>query len=81
MPLEIVASDTGRGGGASGSGRVFVPATAGPQEVRLRTGLSDGNATEIVSGAIKEGDEVIVGTVQSGAPSMPRGGSAPRLPF
>ena len=78
---EIVASETGRGGGASGSGRVFVPAAAGPQEVRLRTGLSDGNATEIVSGPIKEGDEVIVGTVQSGAPSTPRGSSAPRLPF
>ena len=66
---ELVASDTGRGGGASGSGRVPVPAAAGPQEVRLRTGLSDGNATEIASGPIKEGDEVIVGTVQSGVPS------------
>jgi HlyD family secretion protein len=77
---EIVASDTGRGGGTSGAGRVFVPAAAGPQEVRLRTGLSDGNATEVVSDALKEGDEVIVGTTQS-ATSAPRGGSAPRLPF
>jgi HlyD family secretion protein len=78
---ELVASDTGRGGGASGAGRVFVPAAAGPQEVRLRTGLSDGNATEVVSGALNAGDEVIVGTAQPATQSAPRGGSAPRLPF
>ena len=78
---EIVASETGRGGGALGAGRVFVPAAAGPQEVRLRIGLSDGNATEVVDGPLKEGDEVIVGTAQSAAPAAPRGGSAPRLPF
>ena len=72
---ELVASDTGRGGSiglgsrSSGGGR--------PAGSALRTGLSDGNATEIASGPIKEGDEVIVGTVQSGAPSAP-GAGAPR---
>lgn len=80
---EIVASDTGRLGGASGSGRVFVPSDAGPKEVRLRTGLTDGTATEVVSGELKEGDAVIVGTVQAANASAPRsaGGSSPRLPF
>ncbi|HVF62964.1 MAG TPA: efflux RND transporter periplasmic adaptor subunit, partial [Casimicrobiaceae bacterium] len=79
---EIVGNDTGRVGGASGSGRVYVPAAAGAQEVRLRTGLSDGNATEVVSGDIKEGDPVIVGTVSGSAPpSRPGAGGAPRLPF
>ena len=79
---EIVASDTGRLGGPSGSGRVYVPAADGPQEVRLRTGLSDGTATEIVSGELKEGDAVIVGTAQAmNGPASRPAGAAPRLPF
>jgi HlyD family secretion protein len=78
---EIVAAETGRA--AVGSGRVFVAAPDGkPTEVRLRLGLTDGNATEVVSGEAKEGTEVIVGTVNAGttAKSAPAGG-APRLPF
>jgi HlyD family secretion protein len=78
---EIVAAETGRA--AVGSGRVFVAAPDGkPTEVRLRLGLTDGNATEVVSGEAKEGTEVIVGTVIAGttAKSAPAGG-APRLPF
>jgi HlyD family secretion protein len=80
---EIVASDTGRQGGASGTGRVYVPADAGIKEVQLRTGLTDGTATEVVGGELKEGDAVIVGTVQAANGPTPRsgGGSAPRLPF
>ena len=77
---EIVASETGRGSGASGAGRVFIPGPCGPHEVRLRTGLSDGNATEIVSAELKEGDEVIVGAPQPGISTRP-GGATPRLPF
>jgi HlyD family secretion protein len=76
---EMVASETGRS--VAGSGRVFVLGpNARPLEVRLRLGLTDGNATEIVSGDVKEGTEVIVGTVTSQAPKGPSG-SAPRLPF
>lgn len=79
---EVVAAETGRGGGSGGSGRVFVPAADAPREVRLRTGLTDGNATEVVSGDLAEGAEVIVGT-QAPAGGAPKaaGGSAPRLPF
>ncbi len=78
---EIVAAETGRV--AAGSGRVYVlDADHKPSEVRLRLGLTDGNATELVSGALKEGDEVIVGTLAAagGGRQAPAGG-APRLPF
>ncbi len=76
---EIVAAETGRV--AAGSGRVFVPGPDGkPAEVRLRLGLTDGNATEVVGGDVKEGAEVIVGTVAASAAKAPSG-SAPRLPF
>jgi len=78
---EIVAAETGRV--AAGAGRVFVAGADGkPAEVRLRLGLSDGNATEIVSGDVKEGAEVIVGTVATGAAAKSGAASgAPRLPF
>jgi HlyD family secretion protein len=77
---EIVAGETGRAGGATGSGRVFVPAAAGPLEVRLRTGLTDGNVTEVVSGELNEGQDVIVGTQQPATAARPMG-SGPRLPL
>ncbi len=76
---EIVAAETGRV--AAGSGRVYVAGPDGkPLEVKLRLGLTDGNATEIVSGDVQEGAEVIVGTVAANAAKSPSG-SAPRLPF
>lgn len=76
---EIVAAETGRT--VSGSGRVFVLVDGKPSEVALRTGLTDGTSTEIVSGAVKEGDEVIVGTASPTAAAAPRAGSGPRMPF
>jgi HlyD family secretion protein len=78
---EIVAAETGRV--AAGSGRVYVAGADGkPVEVRLRLGLTDGNATEIVSGEVTEGTEVIVGTVTAGAAGKSAAASgAPRLPF
>ena len=79
---EIVASETGRGSAAGGSGRVFVPSAEGPKEVSVRTGLTDGNTTEIVSGELSEAQEVIVGTQQPAGGTAPRPPSgAPRLPF
>lgn len=76
---EIVAAETGRV--AAGSGRVFVPGPDGkPVEVKLRLGLTDGNASELVSGDILEGAEVIVGTIAGNTSKSPSG-SAPRLPF
>jgi HlyD family secretion protein len=78
---EIVAADTGRTSVSAGTGRVYILTPAGPKEVALRTGLSDGTATEVVSGDISESEPVIVGTVQSSElPGRPSG-SGPRLPF
>jgi len=76
---EVVASETGRVGGG-GAGRVYTLVDGKPTEVAIRTGLTDGNATEVVSGPLTEGQEVIVGT-QLPASGAPKGGTAPRLPF
>jgi HlyD family secretion protein len=75
---EIVAAETGRGS-TGGSGRVYVLKDGAPLEVRVRTGLTDGNATEI-TGELAESAEVIVGTTALAAAPRPSGG-APRLPF
>jgi HlyD family secretion protein len=57
-------------GGASapavgGRGSVYIMKAGAPEEVRVRTGRSDGRFTEIVEGELKEGDEVIVGLGQN----------------
>jgi HlyD family secretion protein len=78
---EIVAAETGRGAGTSSAGRVFVATDDAPREVALRIGLTDGNATEVVSGDLKEGDSVIVGTATAGATAAKAPASGPRLPF
>ena len=79
---EIIAESASRPGGAgSGRGRVFVLDAGGPPKaVSVRTGLSDGSMTEMISGELKEGDQIIVGAAQAaaGAPSAPSG---PRMPF
>jgi HlyD family secretion protein len=77
---DIVAAETGRGG--STAGRVYIVGADGkPQEVRVRLGLTDGNATEVTGGELKEGAEVIVGNVERSAGTQRPAGSAPRLPF
>jgi HlyD family secretion protein len=68
-----------RAGGGGGSGRVWTIGEDGnPKAVNVRLGLTDGSMTEIVSGDVKEGSEVIVGqqTVNSAKPS---GAPGPRL--
>ncbi len=79
---EIVAEQAGR---APTRGRVWVAGTEAekkPRAVEVRLGLTDGTMTEVLSGDLKEGQEVLVGTVgaqKGGAPAgAPRG---PRLPF
>ena len=75
---EIVAAETGRSGGAAG--RVWVDAGGTPKEIPLRLGLTDGNATEVVSGAVTEGMEVIVGSAAPAAAARAPTG-APRFAF
>ena len=70
----------GRGGGGTGggsSGRVWIVGDDGKAKaVEVRLGLTDGSMTEIVSGDIKDAQEVIVGQQTAAKPpSMP----GPRL--
>lgn len=54
----------------------------GVEAVRVTVGASDGTATEIVAGDVREGDKVVVGLTAAGVtrarPAAPRGG-LPRL--
>jgi len=62
------------------SGRLFVPGPAGkPMPITVQTGVSDGNFTEIVSGDVKEGQEVLVGTADARGGAPPNGGPRLRL--
>jgi HlyD family secretion protein len=55
-------SQAARAGGGGGSGRIWIMGEDGKAKaVEVRLGLTDGSMTEIVSGDIKEGQEVIVG--------------------
>ena len=79
---EIVAAETGRAGAVGGSGRVFVLAGGAPQEVRIRTGLTDGNTTEVVSGELARGPGGDRGHAAALGRRLRRpAGNAPRLPF
>lgn len=63
-------------------GRVFVLGPDGkPRAAPISLGITDGTTTEVVSGDLKEGQEVIVGVAgASGAPGRPSGtGGGPRL--
>ena len=51
--------------GAAASGRVWTLQHGEPQPVDLRLGLSDGTSTEVLSGPLKEGDEVVVGLLEA----------------
>jgi len=60
------------------SGRLFVHGPEGkPTPVTVQTGVSDGNFTEIVSGDVKEGQEVLVGVGDARGGGRPNSG--PRL--
>ena len=66
----------GGGGGRSGrgavSGRVWVQAQDGKLvPVQVTLGISDGSSTEVVAGELKEGQDVVVGTVGGGQGQRP----------
>jgi len=68
-----------RAGGGGGNGRVWIIGPdASPKSIDVRLGLTDGSMTEIVSGDIKEGGEVIVGLQTTGG-AKPTGMPGPRL--
>jgi HlyD family secretion protein len=51
---------------ASTTGRVWVPSGGEARPLDLRLGLSDGTSTEVISGPLAEGAEVIVGLAAAG---------------
>jgi len=63
----------GRGGGrgAAAQQNVYILAEGKPQAVAVKTGLSDSQFTEIVEGALQEGQQVIVGMAPAGGKSAP----------
>ena len=69
------------GEGNEGSRRtVYVLRGGAPDKVAIKTGLSDGTVSEVVSGEVKEGDAVIVDALAGGKPaSSGGGGSSPRI--
>jgi HlyD family secretion protein len=77
---EMVGAARGRGARAT-SGRAWVRIEEGQvKPVSLRLGLTDGTSTEIVSGDLKEGDEVIVGTLSEGPKTKPQAASKSKGP-
>jgi HlyD family secretion protein len=67
---------------AATAARVYVPGPDGkPQAVAIMVGLSDGTYSEVVSGEIKVGQDVFVGTASgaAGRTSAPSGGPRLRL--
>lgn len=52
-----------------------------PVAIPVRTGITDGNFTEVVDGGLKEGDRIIVGVESKERPSSPGGGRPLRFGF
>jgi HlyD family secretion protein len=76
---EIAGASAGEGR-AGIRGRVWVIGPDGKAvDVALTLGLSDGSATEILRGEIKEGQEVIVGLVGGGRTGGPQPAPGPRI--
>ena len=72
---RLLAESGGRG--QSAAGRVYILEDGDPKPVDVRTGLTDGTATEIISG-LTENQEVIVGVADARAAAQPSGG-LPRM--
>lgn len=65
----------GRGRASGGTGKLWVPGSDGkPTAIEVKTGINDGNQTELVETELKEGQQVIVGTnaVAEKKPTQPR---------
>ncbi len=61
-------------------GRVWTLDEGGkPKAINVRLGLTDGTYTELISGPLREGTQLIVGTASADTGRGARGGSSPRL--
>jgi HlyD family secretion protein len=76
------AGDGGATGGGAGGGfgRVWALRDGNLQLVRVRTGVTDGSATGIVGGELKEGDQVVTGVSDPGATAQ-QTNTSPLIPF
>ena len=81
--LKFDATAAAPGGGRSRggtSGRVFVVDEDGkPKAIPLTLGISDGTATEVIRGELKEGQDVIIGGGAGSRPGAGTSGQPPRL--
>jgi HlyD family secretion protein len=74
------AGGAGAVGTASTPGRVYVPGPDGkPQAVAIVVGLSDGTYSEVLSGDLKAGQDVFVGTPSGGPARSSNSPGGPRL--
>jgi HlyD family secretion protein len=79
LKFDATASARSRPSGGT-SGRAFVVGEDGkPKAVPLTLGISDGSATEVLRGDLKEGQDVIVGGAATS--QRPGGAQPPRLRF
>ena len=77
---EEMAAEAQAARSGGGSGRIWVVGEDGkPKAVSVRLGLTDGSMTEIASGDLKEGDEVIIGLQSIAAAKPAAGAPGPRM--
>jgi HlyD family secretion protein len=69
------------GNGAGSFGRVWVLRGGKLEQVRVRTGVSDGATTAVVGGELKEGDQVVTGISAAGATAVQQTNTSPLIPF
>jgi HlyD family secretion protein len=79
---QLPTGQAGRGGAGERAGRVWVVGENGkPLAVRLRLGITDGSSTEVLEGALRDGQEVIVGAAAAGGASARRAPGPPGVRF
>ena len=77
---ERLLGETGGRGATSSAGRVWIADDRGqPKAVDVRTGLTDGSATELTNSPLKEGDEVMLGATEKAGEKKASGPAGPRL--
>ena len=65
--------------GGFGRGKVFVLQDGKPQVREVKVGITDGKLTEIVSDALKPGDQIITGNAQADGQASGNTMRAPRM--
>lgn len=76
--FEEISAEYDERRNTSTTGRIYVLEEAGPVEMNVRLGLSDGSMTELMSPSPREGAEVILGVATEGNGSA--GSAVPRGP-